>query len=145
MSGNSSSGGAGRKPLRVHQLHGTYRDDRHGQPSKATSTGGDLPPKPDLDPIAAAMWDLVTETRAPWLAESDGPALQALCEAWALRCSAHAALRDDATAQEPRVAFTAYQAAFERLAARFGLTPTDRARMGEVLQDDHDPAAEFIA
>jgi hypothetical protein len=31
------------------------------------------------------------------------------------------------------------------MAARFGMTPADRAKLGEQSADELDPAAEFIA
>jgi len=103
------------------------------------------PAKPEgLDNSALAMWDLVIEHRKPWLDESDGPALQALCECWSLRSRAVSALADDSTDKDARIAFTQYQAAFERMATRFGMTPVDRERLGVVIDCDDDPAAEFL-
>ncbi|MAT71351.1 MAG: hypothetical protein CMJ58_17715 [Planctomycetaceae bacterium] len=133
--------------MREHQLHGTESVSVHARPSVAMQTAtGNLPAPPDdLDADALELWTLVATTRTAWLSESDAPALKSLCECWSLRQRAYAALADDATDKLARCAFTAYQQCFDRLAARFGLTPSDRARLGEKTEDAFDPAAKYLA
>lgn len=133
------------KPLKIHQAEGTYRADRHGH-SVAKSTGGQHPVMPvDLSEAAAAIWRFVIAERGDWIAVSDGPALRSLCETWDLRCQCQRALVNDATDKDTRCSFIQYQADCMKLFARFGMTPTDRARLGEQSAEEIDPAAEFIA
>ena len=134
------------KPLKVHQIEGTWREDRHGIPSVASRTGDGLPAKPaSLDAVATSLWEFVCTERKDWLSTSDGPALAALCEAWSLRAKALDILQADPTEKGTRIAFATYHTIAEKLLAKFGMTPTDRARMGEITTDEYDPAAEFIA
>lgn len=135
------------KPLSEHELAGTTNRSIHVRPSiaKQTASGNMTAPPEGLDAHALELWTLVATTRAAWLSESDAPALKALCECWSLRQRAYAALEADATEQTARTAFVAYQQSFERLAARFGLTPSDRARLGEKTTEEDDPAAKFLA
>lgn len=98
-----------------------------------------------MDNTARAMWRNVVRTRGDWLAESDGPALRSLCEAWSLRCSCLKAIKADPTDKLTRTAFVQYQQECLKLFGRFGMTPTDRARLGEQSAEEIDPAAEFIA
>lgn len=133
------------KPLKIHQAEGTYRADRHAG-SVAKSTGGNVPQMPvDLSKVAAAMWRFVIAERGDWVAVSDGPALRSLCETWELRSKCHAVLAGDPTDKDTRCSFIQYQADCMKLFARFGMTPTDRARLGEQSAEEIDPAAEFIA
>jgi phage terminase small subunit len=131
------------KPLKIHALDGTFRADRHVRKNVA---GGHAPEQPKgLDPTARAMWRHVVATRGDWLAESDGPALQSLCENWSLRAKALKALASDPTDKITRASYIAYHQECKRLFACFGMTPTDRAKLGEQTESEHDPAAEFIA
>lgn len=133
------------KPLKIHELNGTYRADRHSG-SVAKSTGGKIPPMPQgMDNTARAMWRSVVSTRGDWLAESDASALRSLCEAWALRCKCQKLVQADPTDKLKRTAFVQYHQECLKLFARFGMTPTDRARLGEQSAEEIDPAAEFIA
>lgn len=137
--------GRANKPLKIHQLEGTDRADRHGH-SVAKSTGGRHPVMPEgLSDVAAGMWRFVIAFRGDWVAESDGPALKSLCETWDFRCTCVMALASDPTLKEARCSFIQYQADCMKLFARFGMTPTDRARLGEQSAEEIDPAAEFIA
>ncbi len=133
------------KPLKIHQAEGTYRADRHGH-SVAKSTGGQHPVMPsDLTDSQAEMWRFVIAERGDWVAVSDGPALRSLCENWELRSKCHSLLVVDPTLKDARCSYIQYQADCLKLFARFGMTPTDRARLGEQSAEDIDPAAEFIA
>lgn len=98
-----------------------------------------------MDNAARAMWRFVVATRGDWLAESDGPALRSLCETWSLRCQCKKVLASDPTDKNTRCSFNDYQSDCLKLFAKFGMTPTDRARLGEQSAEDVDPAAEFIA
>jgi phage terminase small subunit len=134
------------KPLKIHDLDGTFRADRHGRASVAKSTGGNVPVQPKgMDSAAAWMWKHITTTRKDWIAESDGPAIQALCDLWSLRCKAKVAVDKDPIDKDARISFVSYHQECLKLWAKFGATPADRARLGEQSADEIDPAAEFIA
>jgi P27 family predicted phage terminase small subunit len=109
-----------------------------------TATG--IPKKPKtLKGTASQLWDTVCQQQKNYLSESDGTALFALCELWALRERAGKVLEKYPTDKDARIAFTNYHDRAEKLLAKFGMTPSDRARLGEVSKQDHNPAAEFIA
>ena len=117
-------------PNEVLKLHGTYRKDRHGE--RGPTTGGEPLRKPDdLDPAASWLWDEITRTRSPWLCSSDAAALRTLCDAWGLMQAVKPKLIEDPTDKNARCAWSAYQSVFKSLAACFGITPSDRARLGE--------------
>jgi len=117
------------KPIAVHVSQGTYRRDRHG--ARGPTTGGEPLRKPDdLGDDASALWDAVTSTRAAWLCSSDAAALRTLCDTWGFLRACQRLLADDATDRNARCAWGAYYAAFNTLAAKFGLNPSDRARLG---------------
>jgi phage terminase small subunit len=136
---------APRKPKSEHQLDGTWERAVANAPSAAKATATGLPPMPaDLDPIAKGCWELICKTRANWMAISDGLALRHLCELWALRAATFKVLKKNPTDKLARTAFNQYGVEFSKMAARFGLTPQDRARLGEIDLDEFDPAAEFV-
>ena len=134
------------KPLRVHHLEGTFRDSVHGKPSKAmVSADGEVgPPPKHLDTAGRNLWEFVSRHQHDYLAGSDRIGLQMLCEVWGLRAKALAALGVDLMDKPTRTAFTQYDSLALKLLAKFGLTPADRARLGEIRPDEYDPAAEFV-
>jgi phage terminase small subunit len=99
----------------------------------------------DLDPHAKGCWEFVCRTRANWLAISDGLALRHLCELWGLRAAAFAVLKENPTDKNARCAFTSFGVEFVKLAARFGLSPLDRDRLGDTDPEEWDPAADFVS
>lgn len=134
------------KPLKLKLLEGDYREDRHGQPSKAMATADGAPRMPDsLDDVGRELWETICRQQKNYLSESDGTALLALCEIWSLRAKTLAMAQRHPTDKEIRCAFVAYHSSAEKLLAKFGMSPADRARLGEVSKEDYDPAAEFIA
>lgn len=127
-----------RKSKSQHMADGTWDRAASNRPSGAAMTANGVPPMPtDLDPIAKGVWELVTKTRANWLAISDGLALRHLCELWSLRQATLAILQKDPTDKNARVSFQQYGGEFAKLCGKFGLTPLDRDRLGEIV-DDHD-------
>src|SRR5262245_23540361 len=115
------------KPLKVHQFEGTFRADRH---VKANVGGGKVPPMPrGLDATARAAWRRLVATRSDWLAESDADAMRQLCVLTSLCAKAEKLVLAKPTDKEARCAFVAYQHAWKSLAACFGMTPTDRAKL----------------
>ena len=133
------------KPISVLKLEGSYREDRHGGKSLAAADG-DLPGKPpELVGRASEVWDYVASTRAAWIAKSDGLALQHLCDMWVLREQALLRLAENPTDKESRCALKDWSALWVQMASRFGLTPSDRARLGEILDEaGEDAASEFV-
>lgn len=118
------------KPIAVHLAEGTYRADRHG--NRGPQTGGEPLRKPDgLAPAAGWLWDEVTRQRGPWLCASDAAALQTLCDAYGFMRACEPRLRANATDKAARQAWSVYHGVFEKLGAKFGLTPSDRAKLGE--------------
>lgn len=118
------------KPLAVLKMEGTYRADRHA--GRGPLTGGEPLRKPDCLPDAASwLWEEIYRTRGPWLCGSDAASLRTLCMAFHFMRATETALLVDPTDKLARCAWSGYQAAFSQLGARFGLTPSDRARLGE--------------
>ncbi|MCC6492153.1 MAG: hypothetical protein IT424_03935 [Pirellulales bacterium] len=134
-----------RKPKSEHLKDGTWNRAAANTASAAMATATGAPPMPaDLDDVATGVWELVCRTRANWLAISDGLALRHLCELWSLRAATYKRLKRNPADKAARVAFQQYGAEFGKLAGKFGLTPADRARLGEADADAFDPAAEFV-
>lgn len=130
------------KPDAVLKLHGTYREDRHAK--RGVKTGGEPLRKPELDEVADAHWELITRTRGQWLASSDTDTLKRLCELWSMARRLFDAWKQDVSDKELRVSALATHAEWAKLAAKFGLTPSDRARLGEG-SDVHCDNAELEA
>lgn len=132
------------KPINVLRLEGGYRADRHA--GRGPAQGGEPLQKPDgLGEHGSWLWDEVARTRRAWLCASDAAALRALCDAYQLMRRCEPALRDDPTDKNARCAWSAYHAVFRQLGAAFGLTPSDRARLGENKSDcDQDRELESL-
>ena len=129
MAGTKGRSGRRPTPTAILKTQGTFRKDRHGNRATEPQPGG-YPVKPrGMAKAASRHWDRVV----PGLAEigvatvADGPALQRLCEWWAI----FEDLRGNGPDGEPkRVAAmaTAFKA-WSDLASRFGMTPSDRAAL----------------
>lgn len=51
-----------RKPTAIHQLNGTYRKDRHGDPAQELKIDEELPSPPQwLDAIAIREWNRIVD------------------------------------------------------------------------------------
>ena len=124
------SGGHNAKPLAVLRLEGTHRPDRHA--GRGPKLGGEPLRKPEgLGEAGGWLWDEVTRTRGDWLCSSDAAALESLCICWHYAQQCRTILDGDATEKNARVSYTSYMQLFNQLAQRFGITPADRARLGE--------------
>jgi phage terminase small subunit len=138
--------GRPKKPLKLKLLEGDYREDRHGQPSQAMATATGAPRMPGgLDDVGRELWEHVVSQQKNYLSESDATALAALCQLWSLRSRTLAMANRRPVDKDIRCSFLGYHNAAEKLLAKFGMTPSDRAKLGEVSPQDFDPAAEFIA
>lgn len=140
------------KPVAKHKLEGTFRSDRHGDRGDLLL---DLPGSPQmpagLGDDARELWvRVVTQlTRAKVAVEIDSSQLEAMCRWWAryLENERHACeFAHDIEAGDvyEKRAKRAWDA-FDKVAARFGLTPADRAKL-KLPQDNSaktDPLKEF--
>lgn len=141
----------GRKamPAKIHKLHGSYREDRHGEEITVKSVLLAPPARLDRDPVAKAAWlDLASELHGLGvLARVDGYLLEDFCVIQSRKIKAWEkmlALSEDPTSREGEVSTTPngyqQQSAWlqiyntcvkqqQSLAAEFGLSPATRARM----------------
>jgi phage terminase small subunit len=139
-------GGQQPKPEAVLKLHGDYRADRHA--NRGPKLGGEALRKPDdLPEHASWLWDEVTTKRAAWLCGSDAATLRTLCEAFHLMRVTFGYLLTDPGEKNMRCAWVAYAGLFNSIGARFGLTPSDRARLGEdkPLRDEEDELKDMLS
>jgi P27 family predicted phage terminase small subunit len=138
--------GRPRKPTELKLLHGTHREDRDGPLGSAVRLEG-VPAMPGhLNDDAKAFWSAVVPglvaTRVA--AACDAPVLGEMCVWWEVyrRFSDH--LQDTGAEEDGalRAMVNAKMAwkEFDRIAARFGLTPSDRAR----LRVDPAPASAGV-
>jgi phage terminase small subunit len=126
-------GGRPRKPVEAKILQGTFRADRDGAPGVQIQADGEPVPEVRLTGKALAFWrSRVPDLVARGLAKGcDGPALTMMCQAWALYWWFVAKMN------RPKVKnLTALNTAaaiqfdkFTKIAAQFGLTPGDRAKL----------------
>lgn len=117
--GNQNSGRP-RKSVAALKLHGTYRKDRHGDRPDDTVDGA-LCQKPSwLEGEASAFWDRVIVPLALTgrAVELDGDLASGMCGWWAEYRSAE-------TLKDKDLAWRNFVAA----AAKFGLSPADRAKL----------------
>lgn len=129
--------GRPRKPTEAHLLAGTYRADRHGPRPGDAEDGISPPAKPaDLGGDAAALWDELAALLAGTVRAADALQLAELCRWWATVRRIRTAL-DKAQPGSLRCSrlmgqISTAAAAADRIASRFGLTPSDRAKLGVV-------------
>lgn len=121
------------KPASALKLHGTYREDRHGDRG-GNDGGAELPCPATLDADGAWLWSMVTGCRKDWLAESDAVSLQVCCEMWSAYRRLWRLWSDDLTDKNLRCSAIAAKAEWEKTATRFGLSPVDRARLGRGVE-----------
>lgn len=130
-----ASGGHNRLPRETHILNGSFRADLHGSDAETVQATGQPVMPPGMKGEALKLWLAVV----PGLIdtgvakEQDTVALVQLCEAWARYRKCCKAL-DKVSAIHPKAAglmrlVDAASKCFERLAGRFGLTPSDRSRL----------------
>ena len=124
-----------RKPVEMRLLDGTYQPSRHG-PLPADLGDAFAPPvKPsDLKGDASKLWDTLTVMLAGVVRDRDGLMLAELCQWWAeLRRvkTVLAATTPDAKGYNGLlVAAAVCTDKLDKIASRFGLTPSDRAKLG---------------
>lgn len=81
------------------------------------------------------LWNIVVQS---WMSEIDTAELIVLCDTWELLCAATRAAKRDPMNPEIRNSYVRYKAEFDKLAARFGLTPADRSKIRTPSEDSGD-------
>lgn len=127
--------GRPRKPVALKLLDGTHRPDKDGPVCEQVQAGGaPLAPKHLLGEALAFWNDVVPGLVAMGVAAAcDAPALALMCEWWA-RYRRFSEDLDNHAVPASKVYQTTVMVGiattnFDRLAARFGLTPSDRAKL----------------
>ena len=114
------------KPIARLELEGGYRPDRHG--SEPMAKGVLVKPK-WLTGEASRLWDQLEEQVTEWGAgEVDAANLAGLCRWWAIWRGIDSRLESNPDRRDIVRASMAWKQ-FTQCAARFGLSPVDRARM----------------
>lgn len=120
--------GRPRKPTAEHERDGTLREDRHGGRRREPAFGGEPARPKGMGKDAAELWDVIV----PHLVgrgvakATDAAALELLCFWWGKWRILSRKKRDDLQ-HDSRLAMASKQ--WNAIAAKFGLTPADRARL----------------
>lgn len=124
--------GRPRKPTAALERTGNLRADRHGQRKNEPQFDG-TPTRPaGLSADARKHWDAIVPrlTTAGVAKAIDAPALTAMCDAWSEYCSARRIKTYDLHERRQRqMLINGALKAWRDLAARFGMTPADRAKL----------------
>lgn len=120
-----------KKTIAAHQENGTYRPSVHGLPPAFASSGpSSAPSKPKLGRAASRCWDELVGLLRDRLKPEDAPQLEQLA-VWLCQWRQIVARLD--TAEPGTLAYTRLVSAlstasksFDRIGARYGLTPLDR-------------------
>jgi hypothetical protein len=129
MAGNHRSGRR-QKPIEQHIAAGTFRRDRHGRPERRNGDGADylwVPTGFEDDPEAVELFELLSPGLP--LEETDSPLFAAMIQTWGLYQNAYHRAKQNADDKSLRSAVVQYLSVFERLASRFGMSPTDRPKL----------------
>lgn len=127
MAGNSNSG-RHRLPISAHLENGTYRPGKHG-PIPDAATGEAQRPR-GLTGEARKHWDrIVPDLVSRGLAKAiDAPALEQLCELWALSKGVLKQLLKTPWDKDMAGVYRGYVREYNALARRFGLAYADRQK-----------------
>ena len=133
--------GRPRKPTALHLAEGTIIQCRHADRALEPQPGPLTGTPEGLSKYAAEWWaDRVSRLAAIGVAtEADVESLIAMAECWAALRSATEAIRQDPLDKGNRIAFLSYNEAFSKWASKFGLTPSDRAKVTIVPVDKNAP------
>ncbi len=135
-------GGRPRKSIEQHVLDGTYRKDRHGPLTPENAPAAAPPPTPaNLTEAERVVWRELVGLLAGVVKPRDTPTLVELCR-WMARADliAVALAATKPGAKGFAQLLTASAIATDKVAVlsgRFGLSPSDRAKLGA---DVHTPA-----
>jgi hypothetical protein len=143
-------GGRPRKPVELHVMHGSYRRDRHGPlPQSSGDEATDDPGERWFEPAngqAKEFYELLLASPiGAAIKATDSAALAVVAETYVLLNRSIDLAREDPTDPAARSAVVAYGGMFDRLCSRFGLTPSDRARLGlPVVQRPESKLDKFL-
>ena len=141
-------GGRPPKPTRQHKRDGTYQNSVHGNRVDMEIRGGNMPPPPEsLKEFAREMWlDICEQLPPDVLAKMDAYQLMGMCEWWQQWRDIQKAIDTCNDVFDPAYFRLNQMAAivwkhFAAAASRFGMTPSDRAKIKivEKEKDDGDP------
>ena len=131
--------GRNRKPIGCHLADGTFRADRHASRlgSEPIADGDPVRPR-GLDPTAKKLWDAVVPELVAMgvVAKIDSTMLAEMCR-WYSRYRQTASM-PNADYRQTVLTVMAWKS-FSQLAGKFGLTPSDRAKLkagGAAFDDD---------
>lgn len=135
--------GRNRRPVESRLLDGTYQPSRHG-PLPDPVEGAGPPVKPaDLDGDAGRLWDSLTVLLAGVVRDRDATMLAELCWQWAeLQRIKEVIAKKTPGAKgynQLLVAAGICTDKFDKIASRFGLTPSDRAKLGATQSEPIRP------
>lgn len=135
---------AHRKPTAELKLHGVYQRSRHGDRSLEPQPKG-VPRKPaGMSKDASDHWKAVVPSLIDTgvATEQDAPALAAMCE---FRGEYERAKRRKQHDRTRLLMMVAAHKEWINLASRFGLTPSDRARITGNAKEKRDKASQHLA
>jgi P27 family predicted phage terminase small subunit len=141
--------GRPRKPTQSLERSGQFREDRHGGRKQGPKFAGEPALPTGLSADAKKHWELVVPALvASGVATAvDGPALEAMCALWG---ELQAARRikipawDMQGKRQRQMMIASALREWRNLAARFGLTPADRARIEVGPNEEKNPFEEFM-
>jgi P27 family predicted phage terminase small subunit len=152
MAGNRNSG-RHRKPAAKLKLLGEYREDRHGDRFDDSHLDSAVEKPEGMNSVAERFWDSVVPglVEAGYVKAIDQPQLRGMCEWWARYITASTWLSHRQTrgaldgelkdveliAKIHGMAQKAW-AAFSAVASRFGMTPSDRAKLAAEPKEEAD-------
>jgi phage terminase small subunit len=131
----------------LHLVEGTIIPCRHADRALEPQPGPLTVVPRGLSKDAKKWWqDRVTRLAEIGVAtEADVESLVAMAECWAALQAAIKAVRISPLDKESRIAFLAYNEAFSKWASKFGLTPSDRAKVTIIpLQEAEEKTAEKV-
>jgi len=123
------------KTTAQHRLAGTFRADRHGDRLDGVVATGtpERPPCGELDDTAIWLWDLVVKCLPTGaLGRLDSAVLFGVCRAYSLWLQTERQIDGEADPFERRRLIRTAGILWERFsrnAAKFGMNPSDRARL----------------
>ena len=126
--------GAPKKSAKLKIVDGTYRADRERSQSVVPEGSPVMPA--GMTPVAKTFWKHIVKTRGDWLAESDLQALQVASELWAHLRVAQKTFQLDPIGKGNQTRYTTLLAEWGKASARFGLSPSDRERLGPTKGND---------
>jgi phage terminase small subunit len=124
-----------RRPVEDRLLDGTYKPSRHGPIPEPEDLGSIRPPvKPtDLTGPAAKIWEQLLSLLGGVARDRDGPLLADLCRWWAELKRVQKVLKTTEPGEKGYnqllIAAGICSDKLDKIAARFGLTPADRAKL----------------